>query len=69
MLDTSNAMLTLAMLAAFALILGGLWVFRAPGGNRVKAGLMVGAGLVTIFNVWVNTLPTPAARPPIQATP
>jgi hypothetical protein len=61
MLDTSDAMLTLAMLAAFALILGGLWLFRAPGGNRLKAGLMVGAGLVTIFNVWINTLPMPAA--------
>jgi hypothetical protein len=62
MLDTSNAMLTLAMLAAFALILAGLWLFRAPGGNRVKAGLMVAAGLVTIFNVWINTLPLPPAN-------
>ncbi len=61
MLDTSNAMLTLAMLAAFALILGGLWLIRAPGGNRLKAGLMIMAGLVTVFNVWVNTLPLPPA--------
>lgn len=61
MLDTSDAMLTLAMLAAFALILGGLWLIRAPGGNRLKAGLMIAAGLVTIFNVWINTLPLPAA--------
>lgn len=61
MLDTSDAMLTLAMLAAFALMLGGLWLIRAPGGNRLKAGLMIAAGLVTIFNVWINTLPLPAA--------
>lgn len=61
MLDTSDAMLTLAMLAAFALILGGLWTFRAAGGNRLKAGLMIAAGLVTIFNVWINTLPLPSA--------
>ncbi len=57
---TGDAFLAIAMLAAFALILGGLWLLRAPGGNRVKAGLMIGAGLVTIFNVWVNTLPLPA---------
>lgn len=60
MLDTSNAMLTLTMLAAFALVLGGLWLVRAPGGSRLKAGLMIAAGLVTVFNVWINTLPLPA---------
>jgi flagellar biogenesis protein FliO len=59
MLDTSDAMLSLAMIAAFALILAGIWLIRAPGGNRLKAGLMIAAGLVTIFNVWVNTLPLP----------
>jgi hypothetical protein len=60
MIETSDALLALAMLAAFALILAGLWLLRAPGGNRLKAGLMVAAGLVTIFNVWINTLPLPA---------
>ncbi len=69
MLDTSDAMLTLAMLAAFALILGGLWLFRAPGGNRVKAGLMIGAGLVTIFNVWISRLPAPAPPAPVEVAP
>lgn len=63
MLETSNAMITLAMLAAFALVLGGLWLLRAPGGNRLKAGLMIAAGLVTVFNVWINTLPVPASVP------
>jgi hypothetical protein len=69
MLDTSDAMLTLAMLAAFALILGGLWLLRAAGGSRVKAGLMIGAGLVTIFNVWINTLPPPPLQPPPPSQP
>jgi hypothetical protein len=59
MLDTSDAMLSLAMIAAFALIIAGIWLIRAPGGNRLKAGLMIAAGLVTIFNVWINTLPLP----------
>jgi hypothetical protein len=68
MLETSDAMLSLAMLAAFALIVAGLWLVRAPGGNRLKAGLMIAAGLVTIFNVWINTLPLPDA-PPKPAVP
>jgi len=61
MLETSDVMLSFAMLAAFVLIAGGLWLLRAPGGNRLKAGLMVAAGVVTIFNVWINTLPLPPA--------
>ncbi|WP_439534761.1 hypothetical protein [Polymorphobacter sp.] len=67
MLDTSSPMLSLAMVAAFILIGGGFWLIRAPGGNRLKAGLMIAAGVVTLFNVWVNTLPLPPA--PTQATP
>jgi hypothetical protein len=50
----------LAGAAALALILGGVWLVRQPGGNRVKAALMVVAGLVILFNAWISTLPVPA---------
>nr|WP_310523732.1 hypothetical protein [Polymorphobacter sp.] len=49
----------LSAAAAFALIATGIWLLRQPGGNRVKAGLMIVAGVVILFNAWVNTLPLP----------
>lgn len=50
----------LALVAALALGLGGLWLAQQPGGNRTKAILMVVAGFVVAFNAWVNSLPLPA---------
>jgi hypothetical protein len=50
----------LSLVAALALIAGGVWLLRQPSGNRTKAGLMVVAGLVVAFNAWVNSLPIPA---------
>jgi hypothetical protein len=50
----------LSLVAAFSLVLGGLWLWRQPGGNRTKAVLMMVAGLVVAFNAWVNSLPIPA---------
>lgn len=50
----------LAAAAAFALIATGIWLLRQPGGNRLKATLMVVAGIVILFNAWLNTLPLPA---------
>ncbi|MCU0891708.1 MAG: hypothetical protein MUE77_08195 [Sandarakinorhabdus sp.] len=50
----------LALVAALSLVLGGLWLWRQPGGNRTKAVLMMVAGLVVAFNAWVNSLPVPA---------
>lgn len=49
----------LAAAAAFALIATGIWLLRQPGGNRLKAALMVLAGIVILFNAWLNTLPLP----------
>jgi hypothetical protein len=49
----------LAAAAAFALIATGIWLLRQPGGNRLKAALMVLAGVVILFNAWLNTLPLP----------
>jgi hypothetical protein len=55
-----NLLLSIAALAAFALIAGGLWLFVRRGQRR-QGGLMIAAGLVTLFNVWSwGTLP---ARP------
>jgi hypothetical protein len=50
-----------AAAAAFALIATGIWLLRQPCGNRLKAGLMVLAGVVILFNAWLNTLPLPPA--------
>lgn len=50
----------LSLVAAFSLVVGGLWLLRQPGGNRTKAVLMMVAGLVVAFNAWVNSLPVPA---------
>jgi len=50
----------LALAAALALVLGGLWLLKQPGGNRTKAILMMVAGAVVAFNAWVVSLPVPA---------
>jgi hypothetical protein len=50
----------LALAAALALVLGGLWLLQQPGGNRTKAILMMVAGAVVAFNAWVVSLPVPA---------
>ncbi len=51
----TDVLLGIAMLAAFALIGTGLWMLGKRVGTPLKAGLMIAAGVVTIFNVWVNT--------------
>ena len=56
-----QAALTAAMFAAFALIGTGVWMLVKRVGTRLKAGLMIAAGAVTIFNVWINSLPPPPA--------
>ena len=53
----TDVLVTIAMLAALALIVTGGWMLVKGVGTRLKAGLMIGAGVVTIFNVWVNTVP------------
>lgn len=52
----TDLLLGLAMLAAFALIGTGLWMLAKGVSTRLKAGLMIAAGVVTIFNVWVSTV-------------
>lgn len=55
-----NPLSGLALVAALALVLGGVWLARQPGGNRTKAVLMIIAGVVVAFNAWVVSLPVPA---------
>lgn len=51
----SSAFLSIMMLAVFALAGGGLWLLR-PGGERVKALLMLIAALVLLGNVLLLSL-------------
>jgi hypothetical protein len=55
-----SVLLGLSAAAAFALVVMGGWLLRQPGGNRTKAVLMIVAGLVILFNGWINSLPVPA---------
>ena len=55
-------MATLLALGVLAgLILGGfgIWALATGSGDRLKAGLMVGAGVVVLINVWLYSLPAP----------
>jgi uncharacterized iron-regulated membrane protein len=55
-----NLLMSIAALAALALIAGGLWLIIRRGERR-QGGLMIAAGLVTLLNIWSwGTLP---ARP------
>lgn len=58
-MGTPSIILGFAGVAALALIAGGFWLVRQPGGNRVKSVLMILAGLVILFNAWINSLPVP----------
>lgn len=58
-MTNGSLLLGLSAAAAFALIAMGIWLLRQSGGNRVKAALMVVAGLVILFNGWINSLPVP----------
>lgn len=51
----------LSVAAALALIITGIWLVRQPGGNRTKAALMIVAGVVIVFNAWINSLPVPVS--------
>lgn len=57
--EAPQIMFGLSVAAALALIITGFWLVRQPGGNRTKAALMIVAGLVIIFNAWINSLPVP----------
>ncbi len=53
----TDVLLGLAMLAAFALIGTGFWMLAKGVGTKLKAWLIIAAGVVTILNVYLSTLP------------
>ena len=53
-------LLGLGVLAAFALIGFGVRGLIVGDIDRLKAGLMVGAGVAVLVNVWLYALPLPA---------
>ncbi|MBV8971024.1 MAG: hypothetical protein JO290_01900 [Sphingomonadaceae bacterium] len=53
-------LLSLAVLAALALIGVGLRALATGRGDRVRAGLMVAAGVIVLINVVLITAPVPA---------
>ena len=60
-MTSTSIVAALATAAAFALIVMGLWLLRQSRGNRVKALLMIVAGVVVAFNAWIFSLPVPGA--------
>ena len=53
------ALLSLGVLAGLLLGGFGLWALVTGYGDRLKAGLMVGAGVVVLINAWLYSLPPP----------
>jgi hypothetical protein len=51
--DLMPAVLAVAVLAAMTLMGAGSWALFQRDANRLKAWLMVGAGAVTLLNVWL----------------
>jgi hypothetical protein len=45
-------LLAIAVLAAFALLIGGAVLLRRGAAHRLKGGLMIGAGIITLLNVY-----------------
>ena len=62
-----NLVLSLLVLAAFALIGGAVILFRR--GFRKQAGLMVVAALVALLNVAIWTIPDSEGRSPVNSIP
>ena len=52
-------LLSLGVLAGLVLIGVGGRALATGQGDRLKAGLMVGAGVVILINVWLYALPMP----------
>lgn len=50
-------MFGLAALVALVLIAVGAWALAARKGPPLKPALMIGAGVVTLVNIWLLTAP------------
>ncbi len=56
MTSTASILLSLGVLAALLLIGAGAFALRKPA-ERKRGALMIVAGLVTLVNVWLYTMP------------
>jgi hypothetical protein len=56
-----ETLLSLGALAGLLLVGFGVWALATGYGDRLKAGLMVGAGVVVLINVWLYATPLPSA--------
>ena len=65
--DMLDIVLSLLVLAAFALIGGAVILFRR--GHRQKAGLMVVAAFVALMNIAIWTIPDSEGRAPVDTLP
>ncbi len=50
-------LLSLGALAGLLLAGFGVWALATGYGDRLKATLMVGAGVVVLINIWLYSLP------------
>lgn len=55
----TEALLSVAVLAAFALIGRGVWLLWRRRGKPLNARLMIGAAVVLLINVWLGSMPVP----------
>ncbi|MCL4674382.1 MAG: hypothetical protein KJZ64_15950 [Sphingomonadaceae bacterium] len=60
--------LSILVLAAFALLAGAAWLWR-KGGARKQASLMVVLAIVALLNVAIWTVPQPDGTAPIEQIP
>jgi hypothetical protein len=56
---TKDLLLSIAVLAAFALMWGGWRNLRGQAGDKRRGWLMLGAAAVLLINLWVFSLPVP----------
>jgi hypothetical protein len=54
-------LLSLGVIAGLLLGGFGIWALVTGYGDRLKAGLMIGTGVVVLVNVWLYALPSPGA--------
>lgn len=55
----TEVLLSIAVLAAFALIARAIWMLWRRQGKPLNAWLMIGVAAVLLVNVWVGSLPLP----------
>ncbi len=55
----TEVLLSIAVLAAFALLARGAWLLWRRQGKPLNAWLMLGVAVVLLINVWAGSMPLP----------